>query len=138
MNRCAGVCYCGFFFSSRRRHTICALVTGVQTCALPILTAMKVPIPFTMKTSTLPTIIRSRISAPAPSARQPCYEHGLFGIGRTSCNTKPRYMQGCALPLGADKVAIGVWVHSIPNASALRDRKSVGEGKRGYVRVDLG
>src|SRR3546814_3041139 len=28
------VCY--FFFSSRRRHTRCALVTGVQTCALPI------------------------------------------------------------------------------------------------------
>src|SRR3546814_10032783 len=25
------------FFSSRRRHTRCALVTGVQTCALPIL-----------------------------------------------------------------------------------------------------
>src|SRR3546814_2557037 len=36
------VCYIGsdlcffFFFSSRRRHTRCALVTGVQTCALPI------------------------------------------------------------------------------------------------------
>src|SRR3546814_4747061 len=30
-------CFC-FFFSSRRRHTRCALVTGVQTCALPILT----------------------------------------------------------------------------------------------------
>src|SRR3546814_12271539 len=29
------VCVC-FFFSSRRRHTRCALVTGVQTCALPI------------------------------------------------------------------------------------------------------
>src|SRR3546814_4900966 len=28
-------CVC-FFFSSRRRHTRCALVTGVQTCALPI------------------------------------------------------------------------------------------------------
>src|SRR3546814_2355625 len=27
-----------FFFSSRRRHTRCALVTGVQTCALPIYT----------------------------------------------------------------------------------------------------
>src|SRR3546814_3756637 len=25
-----------FFFPSRRRHTKCALVTGVQTCALPI------------------------------------------------------------------------------------------------------
>src|SRR3546814_5039397 len=32
------MCYCFFFFffSSRRRHTRCALVTGVQTCALPI------------------------------------------------------------------------------------------------------
>src|SRR3546814_9097946 len=27
---------CRFFCSSRRRHTRCALVTGVQTCALPI------------------------------------------------------------------------------------------------------
>src|SRR3546814_15768741 len=39
--------YCGddvvlgfFFFSSRRRHTRCALVTGVQTCALPIYVVM--------------------------------------------------------------------------------------------------
>src|SRR3546814_1855638 len=30
------VCSSCFFFSSRRRHTRCALVTGVQTCALPI------------------------------------------------------------------------------------------------------
>src|SRR3546814_168624 len=29
-------CVVCFFFSSRRRHTRCALVTGVQTCALPI------------------------------------------------------------------------------------------------------
>src|SRR3546814_1452399 len=29
------ICYF-FFLSSRRRHTRCALVTGVQTCALPI------------------------------------------------------------------------------------------------------
>src|SRR3546814_1318223 len=35
--RFVGVCYVLlFFFSSRRRHTRCALVTGVQTCALPI------------------------------------------------------------------------------------------------------
>src|SRR3546814_975082 len=32
---CLLLCYI-FFFSSRRRHTRCALVTGVQTCALPI------------------------------------------------------------------------------------------------------
>src|SRR3546814_15997765 len=29
-----------FFFSSRRRHTRCALVTGVQTCALPIFSVL--------------------------------------------------------------------------------------------------
>src|SRR3546814_10309839 len=33
------------FFSSRRRHTRCALVTGVQTCALPILTKAQVELP---------------------------------------------------------------------------------------------
>src|SRR3546814_1643697 len=34
---CFVICLCFFFFfSSRRRHTRCALVTGVQTCALPI------------------------------------------------------------------------------------------------------
>src|SRR3546814_10265195 len=32
-----------FFFSSRRRHTRCALVTGVQTCALPISGSMLPP-----------------------------------------------------------------------------------------------
>src|SRR3546814_1137185 len=30
------ICIICVFFSSKRRHTICALVTGVQTCALPI------------------------------------------------------------------------------------------------------
>src|SRR3546814_4062200 len=33
-----------FFVSSRRRHTRCALVTGVQTCALPILKATGITI----------------------------------------------------------------------------------------------
>src|SRR3546814_2155930 len=33
-----------FCFSSRRRHTRCALVTGVQTCALPISSVLvKIP-----------------------------------------------------------------------------------------------
>src|SRR3546814_1493460 len=32
------LCELVFYVSSRRRHTICALVTGVQTCALPIST----------------------------------------------------------------------------------------------------
>src|SRR3546814_4500764 len=36
MSKCKVIVYLCFFFSSRRRHTSCALVTGVQTCALPI------------------------------------------------------------------------------------------------------
>src|SRR3546814_3910921 len=36
MGMCSGCCRSFFCFSSRRRHTRCALVTGVQTCALPI------------------------------------------------------------------------------------------------------
>src|SRR3546814_5304263 len=35
-----------FFFSSRRRHTRCALVTGVQTCALPIYPHLQRAIPY--------------------------------------------------------------------------------------------
>src|SRR3546814_2178439 len=33
---CLNVDLTGFYFSSKVRHTMCALVTGVQTCALPI------------------------------------------------------------------------------------------------------
>src|SRR3546814_15002242 len=33
-----------FFFASRRRHTSCALVTGVQTCALPIYIVLDGPV----------------------------------------------------------------------------------------------
>src|SRR3546814_961332 len=36
MSKCLLMLYFVFFFSSRRRHTRCVLVTGVQTCALPI------------------------------------------------------------------------------------------------------
>src|SRR3546814_2815791 len=37
-------CLWVFCFSSRRRHTRCALVTGVQTCALPILSSPPRPL----------------------------------------------------------------------------------------------
>src|SRR3546814_5364948 len=42
-----------FFFSSRRRHTRCALVTGVQTCALPIL---KLHAPMTLSLVAAPVV----------------------------------------------------------------------------------
>src|SRR3546814_9936468 len=52
---------CFFFFSSRRRHTRCALVTGVQTCALPI---------FRVEAATRPRTITEKYSAePKASAK---------------------------------------------------------------------
>src|SRR3546814_6697112 len=41
MCSCSMFSWSFFFFSSRRRHTRCALVTGVQTCALPICTVIE-------------------------------------------------------------------------------------------------
>src|SRR3546814_9261138 len=70
-----------FFFSSRRRHTRCALVTGVQTCALPISAASAVIRP------PAANIDLSHI-APAPgmlSSREYDSQH-ICGIG-----TKPLY-----------------------------------------------
>src|SRR3546814_7292865 len=45
-----------FFFSSRRRHTRCALVTGVQTCALPISLAL---IPLVVVVSLVEMVFRA-------------------------------------------------------------------------------
>src|SRR3546814_3535870 len=55
--------YSFFFFSSRRRHTRCALVTGVQTCALPISTCPATKAPFA-STDTPPTVTLDRPSGP--------------------------------------------------------------------------
>src|SRR3546814_6244808 len=51
-----------FFFSSRRRHTSCALVTGVHTCALPIYMGCSTFSNFTV----LPEIAVAKIREDAP------------------------------------------------------------------------
>src|SRR3546814_4150646 len=65
-----------FFFSSRRRHTRCALVTGVQTCALPISTPYRVnPAGF---------VIHRAIHAARQSAQCVLHTHTRAGIA-VSC-----------------------------------------------------
>src|SRR3546814_8309926 len=76
-----------FFFSSRRRHTRCALVTGVQTCALPI-----------FKASRIASDRAKSLSARAPrrSARRSAIASGVIvaalgrtrKIGRASCRER--------------------------------------------------
>src|SRR3546814_1963241 len=52
-----------FSFSSRRRHTGCALVTGVQTCALPIYTCVRAISAMLAPGSKLDAMIRALASA---------------------------------------------------------------------------
>src|SRR3546814_6399999 len=59
-----------FFFSSRIRHTRCALVTGVQTCALPISACIQA-------------------ECPAAIAGKPCSHIGFSGL-TDSVFTSPR------------------------------------------------
>src|SRR3546814_8710464 len=54
-----------FFLSSRRRHTRCALVTGVQTCALPI--SVVIFMSFTVPRTGEVTAVRVTRSWPAKS-----------------------------------------------------------------------
>src|SRR3546814_1097886 len=72
-----------FFFSSRRRHTRCALVTGVQTCALPIVTQQLfypskdgTPIPMFL-------IRRADVAQSGKSAPTLLYGYGGFNISLT-------------------------------------------------------
>src|SRR3546814_11979468 len=76
-----------FFFSSRRRHTRCALVTGVQTCALPILSG-----------------IRGRDTKPELVVRKYLHAHGLrYRVATTNLHGKP----DITLP----RYGAGVFVH---------------------------
>src|SRR3546814_1012175 len=59
------VVVCTFFFSSRRRHTRCALVTGVQTCALPIYAVLTLNVPALAAGATLPLVLSTGTAASA-------------------------------------------------------------------------
>src|SRR3546814_10648478 len=71
-----------FFFSSRRRHTRCALVTGVQTCALPI--CATVPVPGNAR-ATVPLLLSQRVTE-APLREN--HWQRLLQIGRASCRER--------------------------------------------------
>src|SRR3546814_7667998 len=86
-----------FFFSSRRRHTRCALVTGVQTCALPIFT-LRSDRPRALAALTYSRLRPRRNSARTTSTRASQENsamipssHQKFGstkIGRESCRER--------------------------------------------------
>src|SRR3546814_2098047 len=83
-----------FFFSSRRRHTRCALVTGVQTCALPICRGT-----LSMEAE------RSR-SQMVPMRRLALLLGGLAMFGPFSIDTIFPAFPAIGAELGADKLAM--------------------------------
>src|SRR3546814_10574521 len=86
-----------FFFSSRRRHTRCALVTGAQTCALPICENLRQSRP--ARDRRLLRTLHLRLRPPAKGGRKQGLPHRPpaqpdFGpadgeeIGRASCRER--------------------------------------------------
>src|SRR3546814_5814424 len=71
-----------FFFSSRRRHTICALVTGVQTCALPI---SKVP---ATDMKSFIALLKSQPNHYTYGSAGAGSEANMMEIGRASCRER--------------------------------------------------
>src|SRR3546814_18138314 len=101
-------CLC-FFFSSRRRHTSCALVTGVQTCALPICRRVRL---FHGGGR------RAAARHPPPGKG----EQARRGLRRLRCRRLAAGVQG---------------LHPADDGGHV-DRKSVVQGKSVSVRVDTG
>src|SRR3546814_1659527 len=92
--------YMYVLFSSRRRHTRCALVTGVQTCALPIYPLAVAAsqytdpyvvsrLPVTLRNSVLPL---SPLIFPQPSSSISSHRKSaaqlIMEIGRASCRER--------------------------------------------------
>src|SRR3546814_1255079 len=73
------------FFSSRRRHTRCALVTGVQTCALPICVPRECAVPFRL----LPVQLRDREGFRAMSYPDPAVYDTLPKLLRLNAQSRP-------------------------------------------------
>src|SRR3546814_15560570 len=99
-----------FFFSSRRRHTRCALVTGVQTCALPIYPVDVIPIMWHSYDAETPGIVA--VKGKGYELFEPSGKPGVVAVAQGA----PRGEAVCH----------------------LTDRKSVVWGKSVSVRVDLG
>src|SRR3546814_8459260 len=103
-----------FFLSSRRRHTICALVTGVQTCALPI----SANLAGVVTTTPVPD---QKTSFKKPTWRV-ALEHDFADVVLGYLSYNRGFKSG---------------VYNILSLTGA-DRKSVVSGTRGSVRVVLG
>src|SRR3546814_12693863 len=130
-----------FVCSSRRRQTTCALVTGVQTCALPIsdllfATILIAPVPCESRNTAIGTVIAKadkigmQLFACSLLLARPA--HLSPQLGRQPIRRRVHL----ARPTGHLDPAPA---HAGPQMFSARiDRTSVGGAKSGEVRVELG
>src|SRR3546814_11441251 len=128
------IVYCCFFFSSRRRHTRCALVTGVQTCALPICHKPGY---------TKGIDIRARMTVLAEGARGSLTKQLVKRFALDAACDPQGYSIGIKelWQVPAGRVTPGKTLHSLgwpADADTHGDRKSGGEGKSVSERGDPG
>src|SRR3546814_9819699 len=108
-----------FFFSSRRRHTRCALVTGVQTCALPICRIATAVIFWPWKSADNPQTILRNGCGPMPQSLADYSAADFTASGRRAewIADAVVHVVGLAFGLAA---CIAIAVLAIPQAGALR------------------
>src|SRR3546814_17587544 len=104
------LCFFSFFFSSRRRHTRCALVTGVQTCALPISSALggrpgrpRASGSGSVQTTAEPSVAIDKIALfreTGADQRLPGCQQGALGIQRSKQGIGTRPIPGLGTPGG--------------------------------------
>src|SRR3546814_874507 len=113
-----------FLFSSRRRHTRCALVTGVQTCALPICRSPKAPSGGWRRAPSGPPAHPATQRPPTPAWPRPRRPTGRCGGGKTrrAPGARPsRCCCPCRVPPSAESCLIARRVEQLFN----RDRPAV-------------
>src|SRR3546814_11655703 len=120
-----------FFFSSRRRHTRCALVTGVQTCALPIYSQWKFMRVAFQRGDRTPHLGAYRERARRPGRSRRIVESMFFDFSEDAL--RPDFIAVEVHHLLVHRVAVGGRGRDV-----VLDRKSVVSGTSVYVRVDLG
>src|SRR3546814_17522052 len=124
-----------FFFSSRRRHTRCALVTGVQTCALPISRRQALAdLADGRAIAIFPGGTVSTAAAPLGRAADPDWKPfvgRLVQQGRAT--VVPVFFEGQKSRLFqcASQVSMTPRLALLFHGEGKQDRKGGGEGKRG-------
>src|SRR3546814_5961905 len=130
------MCFWFFFFSSRRRHTRCALVTGVQTCALPIYGQNCDFVVLACKTD--PDKGAKGISLILVEADRPGFERGrnLDKIGQKAADTSEMFFNDVRVPagnlLGEPGRGFAIMMEELPRERLTIASRALGESQRAF------